>query len=203
MKKKKQNPFKRYLDTLKEEEAIKILDFFAEYDRHSNLPKKEKQLMREDFENAILFYASKNIAIDEMLKRLEIANLGGFYSRPSVAWFSLDNAAKIYPLSMKNSSMAVFRLAVYLKNSVIPEILQIALTFTVKRFPSFASTLKAGFFWHYLSATKKRYTIEKESDVPCKPMKIAYTGSQAFRVLYYQNRISVEFFHVLTDGTEQ
>lgn len=37
--------------------------------------------------------------------------------------------------------------------------------------------------------------------MPCQPLKVAQSGSQSLRVLYYGNRVSVEFFHVLTDGT--
>ncbi len=76
-----------------------------------------------------------------------------------------------------------------------------ALTFTIKRFPSFATTLKQGFFWHYLDAAKRRFVVEPELDLPCQPLDVSGSGSQSFRVLYFEKRISVEFFHVLADGT--
>ena len=101
---------------------------------------------------------------------------------------------------MHHGKMSVFRLAVNLSDFIIPEVLQIALTYTIKRFPSFATTLKNGFFWHYLDSNKRRYIIEEEIDIPCTAIKVSRSRSQTFRVLYYQNRISVEFFHVLTDG---
>lgn len=81
------------------------------------------------------------------------------------------------------------------------ELLQIALHFTIQRFPGFATTVRKGFFWHYLDQTKRRYCIQPETDIPVRPLKIAASGSQSFRVLYYENRISVEFFHILTDAT--
>lgn len=90
--------------------------------------------------------------------------------------------------------MSVFRLSVYLKQSVVPELLQMALSFTIKRFPSFTTTLKRAFFWHYLDTTKRRFSVEQESGIPCQALKVALSGSQSFRVLYYNNRISVEFF---------
>ena len=79
--------------------------------------------------------------------------------------------------------------------------MQMALTFTMKRFPSFATTLKKGVFWHYLDTTKRRFSVEQEKDIPCQPLKVSHSGSQSFRALYWENRISVEFFHVLTDGS--
>ena len=96
--------------------------------------------------------------------------------------------------------MSVFRLSVYLKNQVVPELLQMALNFIIRRFPSFATILKKGFFWHYLDTSKRRFCVEQENGIPCQPLKVSSSGSQSFRVLYWDNRISVEFFHVLTDG---
>ena len=70
---------------------------------------------------------------------------------------------------MRHGRMAVFRLSAYLKEPVAPALLQMALTFTIKRFPSFATTVKKGFFWHYLDTAKRRYAIEPEVEMPCKP----------------------------------
>lgn len=175
--------------------------FFAQLDERLALGKDQNAAMHGDFESAILYFAAVGTTLRDALTRLDAENLGGFYARPPVVWYPLDDAAKIYPLSMKRNEMAVFRLSVYLLEAVVPEILQIALTFTIKRFPSFATTVKKGFFWHYLDAAKRRFAVETEADVPCRPLNIAASGSQSFRVLYYKNRISAEFFHVLTDGT--
>lgn len=200
-RKEKISPFKAYLSGLEEQDAEQLNSFFAEFDGHCFLPKAEKDRLREDFEHAILYYAGTGVSREEALERLNVAHLGGFYARPPVLWFPLDDAAKIYPLSMKHGQMSVFRLAAYLKSPVVPELLQMALNFTIRRFPSFATTLKQGFFWHYLDTAKRRFCAEQESGIPCQPLKISQSGSQSFRLLYWENRISVEFFHVLTDGT--
>jgi NRPS condensation-like uncharacterized protein len=186
--------------SLPPEKAVLLQNYVTAYDHHVLLPKKEKELMHRDFENAILKYDSLGVSFEAMLERLAIRNLGDFYSRSSLRWFPLDNAAKIYPFSMAHGRMAVFRLSVYLKEEVIPEILQMALTFTIKRFPSFSTTIKKGFFWHYLDTSKRRYSLETETSIPCRPLKVARSGSQSFRVIYYQNRISIEYFHIITDG---
>lgn len=178
-----------------------LSDFFAEVDFHCLLPRREKTALKGDFERALSAYAEMGVSLEEALKRLAVENLGGFYARPPVLWYALDDAAKIYPLSMTRGGMSVFRLSARLTEQVRPELLQMALAFTVKRFPSFATTVKRGFFWHYLDTTKRRFLVEPENGLPCRPLKIGASGSQSFRVLYYGNRISVEFFHVLTDGT--
>jgi len=175
--------------------------FFDDLKHHIIMAAAEKRALIEDFANALKFYAASGLPADDALERLDVKNLGGFYSRPSSTWYPLDNAAKIYPFSMKHDYMSVFRLSAYLKENVVPEILQIALTFTIKRFPSFATTVKKGFFWHYLDSTKRRYIVEPETGIPCQPIRIGRSGAQTFRVLYYRNRISIEYFHILTDGS--
>jgi hypothetical protein len=194
------SPFKVFADGLPADKAEMLRDFFANFSAHCLIAKKDKKELQTDFERAILHYINAGVSLDDALALLDIRNLGGFYARTPVLWFPLDDAAKIYPLSMEHGYMSVFRLSVYLKQSVVPELLQMALSFTIKRFPSFATTLKKGFFWHYLDTTKRRFSVEQESGIPCQALKVALSGSQSFRVLYYNNRISVEFFHVLTDG---
>ena len=192
--------FEQYLETLSEADLISTQTFFTEFDGHTSLARSEKLKLRSDFEKALLYYNSTGILHDEAFSRLSIDNLGGFYVRPPILWYALDNAAKIYPISMKHGRMAVFRMSVYLKSAVVPELIQMALTFTIKRFPTFATTVKKGFFWHYLDTAKRRYSVMPESDIPCRPLKVSRSSSQTFRVLYYRNRISVEYFHILTDG---
>ena len=201
MSKKSTSAFESYRLSLSHDENEALSVFLTEYDHHNFLRGSEKALMRKDFENAILRYIALGVTLEEALERLSIDHLGGFYARPSLRWFALDNAAKIYPFSMAHGRMAVFRLSAYLKEEVVPEILQMALTFAIKRFPSFATTVKKGFFWYYLDTAKRRYSVEPEASIPCRPLKVARSGSQSFRVLHYNNRISVEFFHILTDGS--
>jgi len=183
-----------------DEDRALLSAFFEEFNEHFRLAADEKRSMRRDFEWAIEYYLSVGVSVSQALKRLDVQNLGGFYVRPPVLWYALDNAAKIYPLSMEHGRMTVFRMSVYMKSAVVPEILQMALNFAIKRFPSFATTLKKGFFWHYLDTSKRRYVIEPECDMPLKPLPVSHSFSQSFRVMYFANRISVEFFHGLTDG---
>lgn len=201
MKKKKTNAFEEYVNNLSEVEKNQINDFFLSFEQTCLLANGDKNRMRRDFENAILYYVKNGISLNKALELLSLDNLGGFYARDALSWFSLDDAAKVYPISMEHGVMSVFRLAVNLKENVIPELLQMALTFTIKRFPSFATTLKKGVFWHYLDSTKRRFNVYEENDIPCQCLKVSQSGSQSFRVLYYNTRISIEFFHVLTDAS--
>jgi len=201
MKKTVKTGFPLFLGGLSDGEREKIQDFFSEFDLNFLVSKRERRKFRADFENAIMILVNRGVSVDEALSRLALSNLGGFYARSSIVWFPLDDAAKIYPVSMEHGRQQVFRLSVYFKEKVIPEILQMALTFTIKRFPSFATSLKKGIFWHYLDVVKKHFPIEREHDVPCQPIKVSLSGSSTFRVIYYENRVSIELFHVVTDGT--
>lgn len=190
-----------FLDGLNDSERSILQNFFSEFDLNFAISAPDRRRIREDFEMAIIALAERGVSIKEATERLSLSNLGGFYARPSVMWFPLDDAAKIYPISMDHETQNLFRLSIYFKEDIIPELMQMALTFTIKRFPAFATCLKKGFFWHYLDAVKKRFVLEQEQDIPCQPIKVSISGSGSFRLCYFGNRLSAEFFHVLTDGT--
>jgi len=200
VKKRTEDAYPEYLAACTQEQQDAAADFFQRLDRQLQLSSRENRRIRADFEKGLAWYTDHGVAFEEALSRLDPVRLGGFYARGSVLWYPLDSAAKVYPLSMKQGEMAVFRLSVYLREPVVPELLQLALTFTVRRFPGFATTVKKGFFWHYLDSWKGRYPVREEQDRPCRAMKVGRTGANPFRVRYYGNRISIEFFHLLTDG---
>ena len=190
--------FELWINGFEKEHQALLREYFDELNAHLSLARDEMIQFRRDFAAAIDLLLRLGCPLEEALNRLSPERLGGFYAWPATR---LDDAAKIYPLSMKHGQMSVFRLAAVMKEPVKPELLQIALHFTIQRFPGFATTVRKGFFWHYLDQTKRRYCIQPETDIPVRPLKIAASGSQSFRVLYYENRISVEFFHILTDAT--
>ena len=122
--KKDADLFAAYLERLTEEQAEKLREFFIEFHTHCLMESSEKKKLQEDFEKALLYYDAAKVPLQRALELLDIKYLGGFYARPSVLWFPLDDAAKIYPLSMQPGKMSVFRLSVYLKKDVVPELLQ-------------------------------------------------------------------------------
>lgn len=115
-------------------------------------------------------------------------------------WMSLDNAAKIYPASRTRAWSNVFRLSATLDEKIDKEIMQSALDVTIRRFPSIAVRLKTGFFWYYLEEIPKAPDIMAEKPYPLSRMVFDDIRKCAFRVIVYENRVAVEFFHALTDG---
>ena len=198
--KKTVSDFRIFAGTLPDETRATLDRFFQRLDEHLTLPEKESELIRQDFGAAILWYAENGVPIEEALRRIDVSKLGGYYARPPILWYPLDDAAKIYPLSMKKNQMAMYRISMYLTSEVVPELLQMALTFTIKRFPTFATTIKEGFFWHYIDATKRRFNIEPDHGIPLSAINVSASGAQSFRVKYLGKRISLEAFHILADG---
>ena len=119
----------------------------------------------------------------------------------SLRWVRLDNAAKIYPPARRKNWSNLFRQSVTLTENVDVPVLQSALDVMVKRFPSIAARLRKGAFWYYLQQLESAPEIKEEYSYPLIYMDNEEMRQCAFRVIVYHNRIAVEYFHALTDGT--
>ena len=123
------------------------------------------------------------------------------FLKPDKSWLKLDNAAKIYPAIQGAKDTCVFRMAANMKDAVDPVILQQALIDLKPRFPSIYVRLRRGFFWYYFEENKKTPKVYPEGAQINKAMDPFSNNYYLFTVLYYKNRISLEFFHSLGDGT--
>ena len=178
-----------------------VHEYLATVRHRLSLSRRHTRQLLEDHVRALCCLCDRGLSLEDAMARLRPDRLGTFYRQERTDWYPLDHAAKIYPLSMSTKRMMVFRLSCYLKEPVVPELLQMALTYTMRRFPAFATSIKCGFFWHYLDSVMRRWPVKPESELPCAVMKVGAVRSPSLRVVYYQNRISVEFFHILTDGS--
>jgi NRPS condensation-like uncharacterized protein len=115
-------------------------------------------------------------------------------------WLKLDNAAKIYPAAMRKKWMAMFRFSFSLTENVDLEVLSAALRRVNPRFPSFFVRLKRGLFWFYLDYTNESPGIQSDVANPCARMDLR-RNKFLFRLRCFENRIALEVFHVLSDGT--
>lgn len=114
-------------------------------------------------------------------------------------WIKLDNAATIYPATIKRKYAALFRLTISLIENIDNDVLSESLNSILKRFPTFTCSLKEGFFWCYLEKINEMPKIEKDSVNPM--IRHDFDKQYLFRVRTYKNRIAIEYFHALTDGT--
>ena len=114
-------------------------------------------------------------------------------------WIKLDNAAIIYPATIKRKYATLFRLTITLTENIDKKLLQESLNKVLKRFPTFTYSLRNGFFWCYLEKIKHDAKVEEDSQNPM--IRHDFDKDYLFRVRVYKNRIATEFFHALTDGT--
>lgn len=115
-------------------------------------------------------------------------------------WYKLDNAAKIFPAVTNKNRPYMFRVSVILKERIDKNILEQALGEIIERFISFNVRLKKGFFWHYLETNPNKPKVFLEDSYINKGIDKKETNDFLFRTLYYKNKVSVEFFHSITDG---
>lgn len=166
---------KQLAETRKAEKAARIAEQKAKREKEKAELDQESQLERKLF----------------VIARLQKGNK---------KWYKLDNAALMYPLVARRESVSVFRLAVQLKQKVDPVILQYAVNDVFPRFPTICGSLKRGFFWPFIDKPSVPILVKKQTKIPGRPIKLDGRRSQ-IRVNYFENQISVEFFHSATDGT--
>ena len=116
-------------------------------------------------------------------------------------WYPLDNAAKIYPPVSNYMRPSTFTLTAVLKETVNKDILQQATNEILNRFVSFNVKLKRGIFWYYLEENNRPFTVEEEPAYTLKYIDQIENNGYLFRVYYKENRITMEVYHVLADGT--
>ncbi|MCR5664268.1 MAG: hypothetical protein K6G17_05215 [Oscillospiraceae bacterium] len=119
----------------------------------------------------------------------------------SLRWMRLDNAALIFPAAQRRTWSNAYRISFTFTDPVDPALLQRALDRTVPRFPSVCVRLRRSTFWYYLEELWQAPAVQADKSQPLVRMSRADVQRCAIRVLYYRNRMAVEYFHAVTDGT--
>ncbi|HIW20430.1 MAG TPA: hypothetical protein H9887_00175 [Candidatus Dorea intestinavium] len=117
------------------------------------------------------------------------------------SWRKLDNAALLFSADNSKNDPRVFRFYSVLHEDISESLLQQALDQTMEIFPLFQSTMREGLFWLYLEHSDTKPIVRKEYKDPCLPIYDHDKKGLLFEVTYYKNRINLEIFHALTDGT--
>ena len=118
-----------------------------------------------------------------------------------IRWEKLDNTARLFPVIAGEGMTSVYRISVTLSEQVDPAVLQQALDMVLPRFQGFDLRLRSGLFWHYFEENGKRAPrVQLEGRFPCRYIRPNRNNNYMFRVTYYNCRINLEVFHVLTDG---
>jgi hypothetical protein len=117
-----------------------------------------------------------------------------------IGWLKLDNAAKLFPAIMSGELTSVFRITAFLKKPIKFSAVKEAVEITSRRFPYFSVSLGSRLFWYYLEYNNQFPRIQTEEKIPCTAFAAKRKNEPLYRILVKENRISVEFIHILTDG---
>ena len=116
-------------------------------------------------------------------------------------WYRLDNAGVLYSALKKEKYAPVYRFSAVMKDPVDPEALQRAVDRTMPRFPGFRVRIRKGAFWCYFEPNEKPGPFVKPDIAnPCQPIREKPDNDWLIRFYYYENRISFEAFHAISDG---
>lgn len=118
------------------------------------------------------------------------------------SWYQLDNVSKVFLATRNNRDTRVMRLGCVIDQDVDEALLSQALLQTIKKRPQFQVRIRRGFFWHYIERTDVLPVVSKESGRIC-PCLYGKDSQEIlhYKVSYYKNRINLDIFHALCDGT--
>ncbi|MCR5301606.1 MAG: hypothetical protein K6E49_04130 [Lachnospiraceae bacterium] len=116
-------------------------------------------------------------------------------------WYRLDNVAKVFLATVSGRDTKALRVSCTLKEEIDASLLQEAVLSALSDRPQFQMRIRRGIFWHYLENTDIIPQVTEEHDRICP---LLYTPAKAmlhFSVTYFGNRINLDVFHALADGT--
>lgn len=116
-------------------------------------------------------------------------------------WYKLDNAAKIIPGTVRGANTRVFRIVCELYEEVDSSLLQAAVDEAVREFPYYNCVLRKGLFWYYLDESSLWPQVSEDNAPACGPLYYPGRRTLLYKITYFRNRINLEMFHVLADGT--
>lgn len=119
----------------------------------------------------------------------------------SLKKYPLDNSSLFYPIMATKKAQSIFRIEAEIDETVDRELLSRAVNGAVKRFPTFKVRLRKGYNWHYLEENEKEVLVFEDDGKLLRPINPFETNDYLFRLSYRENRIAMEIFHGLSDGT--
>lgn len=117
------------------------------------------------------------------------------------AWVRLDNASNIFLAARSDTDPKVFRISAEMDHAVDRQLLQKAVDATYERYRLYHAVLRSGVFWYYLQESDVRPLVTAEEQPTCAPIYQADRRRLLFRVMHHHQRIILEVFHALSDGT--
>lgn len=119
----------------------------------------------------------------------------------SEPWFKIDNASNLYAAARTKKWARTYRTCLVLDHEIDKNLMQQALSETAKRFPAFCARLRDGLFWSYFERTDEAPVLCDDTNYPYRSIELEGGQQPNFRVSVYKNRVALEVFHSLSDGS--
>lgn len=116
-------------------------------------------------------------------------------------WYQVDNVAKVFLATAAKRDTRTLRVSCTLWDEIEPELLQTALDEAITLRPQFQVRIRRGFFWHYMEETDIKPVVVEEEGRVCPILYAPGKTMLHYRVSYYGNRINLDLFHAISDGT--
>ncbi len=116
-------------------------------------------------------------------------------------WYRLDNVAKVFLATVSNRDTKTLRVSCTLTEIIDGALLQEAVLSAIQDRPQFQMRIRRGLFWHYMENTDINPVVTEEHDRICPLLYSPAKAMLHYRVTYFANRINLDMFHALSDGT--
>jgi len=116
-------------------------------------------------------------------------------------WYKVDNVAKVFLATVGKRDTRTLRVSCTLKEKVDPEVLERAVLSAIQDRPQMQVRFRRGLFWHYMEDTDILPKVTEENDRLCPNLYAPAKAMLHYKVTYFANRINLELFHALSDGT--
>ncbi|MBP5331309.1 MAG: hypothetical protein J6Y89_05605, partial [Lachnospiraceae bacterium] len=116
-------------------------------------------------------------------------------------WYKLDNVAKVFLATVSKRDTRTFRVSCTLKEKIVHDLLQEAVLLAIQDRPQMQVRIRRGVFWHYMEDTDIIPKVYEEHDRICPLLYVPAKAMLHYQVTYFENRINLEMFHALADGT--
>ncbi len=116
-------------------------------------------------------------------------------------WYKVDNVAKVFLATAAKRDTRTLRVSATLWEEIDPELLQEAVLSAIQIRPQFQVRIRRGVFWHYMEDTDIQPVVTEEHGRVCPRLYAPGRAMLHYKVTYYGNRINLDLFHAISDGT--
>ena len=116
-------------------------------------------------------------------------------------WYKVDNVAKVFLATAAKRDTRTLRVSCTLWEDIDPELLKESVTSALQERPQFQVRIRRGVFWHYMEDTDLEPVVEEEHGRVCPRLYVPGHMMLHYKVTYYHNRINLDLFHAISDGT--